>query len=166
MKGILKYQYSNKFLFAAGIEKYETEKQLTLESLDSLHKSLDSRPGENDVVDDPKGIKTPLMEHQKKALAWLLWREKHSPSSGILADDMGLGKTFTMICFILKSAERSEDVEDESEDCEQKYKGGTLVVCPASLINQWSGEVEKRVKRGYLNVEVHHGIKRETRPKT
>lgn len=125
---------------------------------------MGSRPGENDMVDDPKGTKTPLMDHQKKALAWLLWREEHKPSSGILADDMGLGKTYTMICFVLKSAERSENLDD-SEECEQKYRGGTLVVCPASLINQWSGEVQKRVKRGYLEVEVHHGTKRETRPK-
>lgn len=117
------------------------------------------------MTDDPVGIKTSLMDHQKKALAWLLWRERQTPSSGILADDMGLGKTFTMICFVLKSAEVATNEDEEDDDCEQKYRGGTLVICPASLIDQWSGEVKRRVKRGYLDVEVHHGPKRESRAK-
>jgi hypothetical protein len=44
-------------------------------------------------------------------------------------------------------------------------KGGTLVVCPASLLNQWEGEVNKRVKRGVIDVEVYHGTSRESRPR-
>lgn len=36
------------------------------------------------------------------------------------------------------------------------YYGGTLIVCPASLINQWKNEIETRVKRKYVNLRVHH----------
>lgn len=41
-------------------------------------------------------------------------------------------------------------------------QGGTLVVCPASLLSQWEGEVKKRVRRGMLSVELYHGTNRET----
>lgn len=42
------------------------------------------------------------------------------------------------------------------------YIGGTLIICPASLINQWEKEVENRVKRQYCSVRMHHGNNRET----
>lgn len=35
-------------------------------------------------------------------------------------------------------------------------------MCPASLINQWEGEIENRVKRRKLSVLMHHGNKRST----
>lgn len=44
--------------------------------------------------------------------------------------------------------------------------GGTLVICPASLLKQWELEVERRCRRNSLTVHLHHGAKRETvRPK-
>lgn len=42
------------------------------------------------------------------------------------------------------------------------YYGGTLVVCPASLIEQWQAEGEKRVKRNSMSIKLHHGNLRET----
>lgn len=36
-------------------------------------------------------------------------------------------------------------------------------MCPASLINQWEGEIENRVRRRKLTVLMHHGSKREER---
>lgn len=88
----------------------------------------------------------------------------------ILADDMGLGKTLTMISLLLKTRE-AEKHNSDSSDTENaparsaKPKGGTLVVCPASLINQWSSELERRTKRGLASYEMYHGPKRETKPK-
>lgn len=41
--------------------------------------------------------------------------------------------------------------------------GGTLIVCPASLINQWEHEIKSKVKRGALDVCVFHGPKRPPR---
>lgn len=42
-------------------------------------------------------------------------------------------------------------------------QGGTLVVCPASLLKQWYGEIQNHCKRYTLKVEIHHGLKRETK---
>lgn len=41
------------------------------------------------------------------------------------------------------------------------YHGGTLIVAPASLINQWETEMDTRVKRNTISKLVHHGNKRE-----
>lgn len=85
------------------------------------------------------------------------------------ADDMGLGKTLTMISLLLKTKEIEGDCDDSDTENDQpkslKPRGRTLVVCPASLIHQWSSELERRTKRGLASYEMYHGPKRETKPK-
>ncbi|CAH0563361.1 unnamed protein product [Brassicogethes aeneus] len=154
---------------------YNAQKALTVDRLAQLHGSLEKCPKEDTLAEDPKGLKVELMPHQKRALAWMMFREKQKPSGGILADDMGLGKTLTMLSLMLKTFEvekREDSDEDDEENREErdmprrtKFKGGTLVVCPASLLNQWSGELENRSKRGLASYYVYHGPKRERKAK-
>lgn len=66
------------------MENYQNQKALTVESLEQLHGSLKNRPTDDQLADDPKGLKVTLMEHQKSALAWLMYRERQKPSGGIL----------------------------------------------------------------------------------
>ncbi|KAH8385617.1 hypothetical protein KR200_003580, partial [Drosophila serrata] len=170
-----------------GMATFNNQKALTLDSLKDLHDSLKDCPGPDVLADDPIGLKVDLMGHQKHALAWMSWREKQQPRGGILADDMGLGKTLTMISSVLACKNRQEsgtggdqdssDEEDEkgskrksmggwnSKGRKDTHKGGTLVVCPASLLRQWESEVESKVKRNKLTVCVHHGNNRETKGK-
>lgn len=42
---------------------------------------------------------------------------------------------------------------------------GTLVVCPASLMDQWRAEVERRIAPGRLSVQVYHGPHRTKSPR-
>ncbi|XP_030764453.1 transcription termination factor 2-like [Sitophilus oryzae] len=147
---------------------YNVQKAITLDRLQQLHGAIETCPKEEDFAEDPRGLKVELMSHQKRALAWLMFREKEKPSGGILADDMGLGKTLTMLSLIVKC--KSEEQSDSDEENEyvgknMKYKGGSLIVCPASLINQWSGEIDRRLKRGLLSYMLFHGPKRETKIK-
>lgn len=156
------------------MQTYNTEKSLTLDRLQNLHGSLKTCPTPETLADDPKGLKVELMLHQKHALAWLLWREQQKPAGGILADDMGLGKTLTMLSLAVahnelnKTKEESES-EDENETEEEqrqfKYNGGTLIVCPASLLGQWVNEISDKFESGTLSVETYHGAKRETKAK-
>ena len=154
---------------------FEREQALTVERLNHLQQSLNRCPEEDDRAEDPRGLRTKLMAHQKHALAWMLWREKETPPGGLLADDMGLGKTLTMISLVVATKDESysdsnasNDDEDERWSNHKKYgrpKGGTLVVCPASLLDQWQNEVKNRCRRGIITVELHHGQRREIVPK-
>ncbi|KAL7730899.1 hypothetical protein ACLKA6_014144 [Drosophila palustris] len=173
---------------AKGIAVFNEQKALTLDSLKELHGSLKGCPKANVFANDPPGLKVKLMDHQKHALAWMTWREQQRPCGGILADDMGLGKTLTMISLVLASKTRkgsgagadsgSSDEEDEymaknrrksggwkSKGRKTAHNGGTLVVCPASLLRQWEGEVSSKMSRPRLTVCVHHGTNRETMAK-
>ncbi|NXB22010.1 TTF2 factor, partial [Rhagologus leucostigma] len=138
------------------------------EAINHLHKSLESCPTEETAAEDPSGLKVPLLQHQKQALAWLLWRESQRPCGGILADDMGLGKTLTMIALILaqkqlKTEKRKETLEIWLSKNESTVipSHGTLVICPASLIHHWKKEIERRVAFGKLRVYLYHGPNRD-----
>ncbi|TMW49618.1 hypothetical protein DOY81_005302 [Sarcophaga bullata] len=178
-------QIQPKYTGKQGMATFNTQKVLTVDRLKDLHGSLESCPAENVLAEDPKGLKVTLMVHQKHALAWMHWREKQKPRGGILADDMGLGKTLTMISLVLSCKNRDEENEEDGksdsatdEDDEDNkrpvwstkgrrdyYRGGTLVVCPASLMRQWEAEAESKVSRHRLTICVHHGNNRETKPK-
>jgi SNF2 family DNA or RNA helicase len=86
-------------------------------------------------------VATSLFKHQREGLFWMLQREKSSrvdsskwagklPNGGIVADDMGLGKTLQMIALISTSGPRNPE-----------YKGGTLILCPVSLADQWEEQI-------------------------
>ncbi|XP_032105502.1 transcription termination factor 2 isoform X2 [Sapajus apella] len=146
--------------------------KITGEAIDELHRSLESRPGETAVAEDPAGLKVPLLLHQKQALAWLLWRESQKPQGGILADDMGLGKTLTMIALILTQKNQEKNKEKakstaltwlSKDDSSNFTSHGTLIICPASLIHHWKNEVEKRVNSNKLRVYLYHGPNRDSR---
>ncbi|XP_043683954.1 transcription termination factor 2 [Vespula pensylvanica] len=147
------------------LETREREFTLTVERLQDLHGSLVARPSEDAKAEDPPGLKVKLMPHQQHALAWLMWREQKRPPGGVLADDMGLGKTLTMISLIMATVAQEDDNDSDDEwhttNKSITYKGGTLVVCPASLLSQWENEIKSKCKKGILSVEVYHGNNRE-----
>nr|XP_045623024.1 transcription termination factor 2-like isoform X1 [Procambarus clarkii] len=166
--------------------------RVTSDAIEGLHSAIKSAPDVEVVEEeDPEGLKVPLLVHQRRALAWLLWRERLVPPGGILADDMGLGKTLTMIALILRHKElvkegaiaedfsslRESDQESEDDDeigahewikrsgsskSSLVMSSGTLVVCPASLLGQWEGEVKSRVSRRIMKCAVYHGNNRKT----
>ncbi|KAJ0173471.1 hypothetical protein K1T71_010620 [Dendrolimus kikuchii] len=140
------------------------ERSLILDSLRHLHESLASCPQESELAKQPGDVRTKLMGHQLHALAWLKWRETQRPTGGILADDMGLGKTITMISLIVSDKENNIDYKSNDERVGNKPPGGTLVVCPASLIQQWESEVQKHCSRYALTVCLHHGAARAQQP--
>ncbi|XP_029495206.1 transcription termination factor 2 isoform X1 [Oncorhynchus nerka] len=148
-------------------------KNATSEAIDHLHSSLESCPDPNTEVTDPKGIKVPLLAHQRQALAWLLWRETQKPCGGILADDMGLGKTLTMIALILAQKKKQKEEEKDTKlegwisknDSSLVVSQGTLIICPASLVHHWKKEIERRVKSSRLSIYLYHGPNRQKNAK-
>ncbi|XP_021941204.1 transcription termination factor 2-like isoform X4 [Zootermopsis nevadensis] len=68
------------------LQTHRAEKAMTADTLKHLHVTLKSCPGEDVIAEDPKTLSSSveLMPHQKRALAWLMWRESHKPYGGIL----------------------------------------------------------------------------------
>ncbi|KAL5994539.1 hypothetical protein ACLOJK_024592 [Asimina triloba] len=95
---------------------------------------------------------------------------------GILADAMGLGKTIMTIALILKrpgwenADEPKNKGRNEGYDSERGAQhtttvtGGTLVVCPMSLLGQWNDELEAHSEQGAISVLVHYGGDRTSNP--
>lgn len=79
--------------------------------------------------DIPESLQGVMRSYQQFGHKWLLTLGGCG-FGGILADDMGLGKTLQMISVLL-----SEKQENGS--------GTSLIVCPASLVFNWSAEFEK-----------------------
>ena len=94
------------------------------------------------------GFDSILRSYQRIGVAWL-WHLYRHELGGILADEMGLGKTLQALALIecIRTTESKQPA---------------LVVCPASLVENWQRETA-RFTPG-LRVLKHHGPKRAKEP--
>ncbi len=92
-----------------------------------------------EALEAPPPLGPALRPYQRLGAAWL-WHLHRSGLGGVLADEMGLGKTLQALALIAAAS-----------------AGGApaLVVCPASLVENWRREAA-RFTPG-LRVFVHHG---------
>ncbi|MDP4611603.1 MAG: DEAD/DEAH box helicase [Opitutales bacterium] len=95
------------------------------------------------------GFDAILRTYQRIGVAWL-WHLYRNELGGILADEMGLGKTLQALALI-------ECIRTENTDSMP-----ALVVCPASLVENWMREAA-RFTPG-LKLAKHHGTKRAKEP--
>jgi hypothetical protein len=101
----------------------------------------DVRSATLEPVPTPADFAGQLRPYQERGVGWLVFLGRLGLGA-CLADDMGLGKTAQVIAGLL-----AEPVE-----------GPTLVVCPVSVLGNWSRELE-RFAPG-TDVLVHHGAGR------
>ncbi|HVH97692.1 MAG TPA: DEAD/DEAH box helicase [Enhygromyxa sp.] len=74
----------------------------------------------------PRGFAAELRDYQKDGYAWM-WRLAEAGLGGCLADDMGLGKTVQALALLSQRAS----------------KGPALVVCPTSVVINWTSEASR-----------------------
>lgn len=91
----------------------------------------------------PEEVDARLRLYQRIGVSWMFHLYQHG-LSGILADEMGLGKTLQALCLI--EAARSTGKNGAS--------GPALVVCPASLVENWQREAHRFVPG--LRVFLHY----------
>ncbi|KAJ8908948.1 hypothetical protein NDN08_005648 [Rhodosorus marinus] len=99
-----------------------------------------------------------LFYFNPSTLSVSLTRPKISGESckgGILADEMGLGKTVQAIGVILANP---PPPPSESEQAAGMKRGGTLVVCPTTILSQWQEEIATHSDG--LRVAQFYGVKR------
>ncbi|KAI4501837.1 hypothetical protein M0802_003172 [Mischocyttarus mexicanus] len=80
----------------------------------------------------PQSIWKRLYKYQKVSVQWL-WELHNHNLGGLLGDEMGLGKTIQVIAF-LAGLDCSELLSDGGRF---RGLGPTLIICPATLMEQW-----------------------------
>jgi superfamily II DNA or RNA helicase len=123
----------------------------------------------------PVALDQQLRPYQRLGAAWL-WHLHRHELGGILADEMGLGKTLQALALLSatqaappagasSSSEKRAPVDRRpptlnSQPSTLNTSAPTLVVCPASLLENWRREAARFAPR--LRVFVHHGASRLT----
>ncbi|HEY4246429.1 MAG TPA: DEAD/DEAH box helicase [Lacunisphaera sp.] len=96
-----------------------------------------------------------LRPYQKLGVAWL-WYLYGQKLGGILADEMGLGKTLQALALL--AARHARPPSSRGPDSDPRLP--SLVICPASLMENWRREAARFTPQ--LQVLVHHGDRRFT----
>jgi superfamily II DNA or RNA helicase len=91
-----------------------------------------------------------LRPYQQIGVAWL-WHLHRLGLGGILADEMGLGKTLQAISLLTALNSQPSTLNSPRV---------SLVVCPASLVENWRRETARFAP--HLRVFIHHGSQRLT----
>ncbi|KAF2323802.1 hypothetical protein GH714_036988 [Hevea brasiliensis] len=127
----------------------------------------------------PDGLlSVPLLRHQKIALAWMVQKETRSLHclGGILVDHQkNLDDDDKNSCPGLHKVKRTGESDDiksipEVSTSMQPFRrkrsaAGTLVVCPASILQQWARELDDKVAdEAKLTFLVYHGGSRTRDP--
>jgi len=97
----------------------------------------------------PAALDARLRPYQRLGVAWL-WHLHRHELGGVLADEMGLGKTLQAIA-LLSALHGEAGRRGESPP-------RSLVVCPASLVENWRRETLRFAPE--LRAWVHHGERR------
>nr|POE94423.1 putative swi/snf-related matrix-associated actin-dependent regulator [Quercus suber] len=86
---------------------------------------------------------------------------------GMLADSMGLGKTLSILALIAARQDAAKAFEQTGLDAElsksvERCAKTTLIVCPKSVMSNWTQQINAHIKYDKLQVYSYHGSSRIT----
>ncbi len=112
---------------AMTLEQLEQESEMEFTEAENYRTLIDEMKSTEELnFDIPADLKAEMRPYQKEGFRWLCALNANG-FGGLLSDEMGLGKTLQAIAFMGTL----------------KGKGRKLVVCPASLVYNWSHEIER-----------------------
>lgn len=100
--------------------------------IDSKYKKNEPMHQIDHIFKIPQSIWKKLYKYQRVSVQWL-WELHTRNLGGLLGDEMGLGKTVQVIAF-LAGLDSSELLLDGGRF---RGLGPTLIICPATLLEQW-----------------------------
>ncbi|MEO5958665.1 MAG: DEAD/DEAH box helicase [Opitutaceae bacterium] len=109
----------------------------------------------------PVVLEAQLRPYQRLGVAWL-WHLSQQNLGGILADEMGLGKTLQTLALLTAFPTPARGPRHLISDIAPASVGPSLVVAPASLLENWRRECVRFAPQ--LRVFVHHGDRRLASP--
>ncbi|CAI2736094.1 unnamed protein product [Schistosoma spindalis] len=155
LKKLSKYKHNDDADINAFQERLRRQRRAKLleEQLAREHEVHSSNPSDEKLDGGfcvPGSIWCRLFDYQRKGVKWL-WDLHQKGYGGIIGDEMGLGKTIQIIALL--AGLHYSNIEDKSyrlylstrnltSECQQEFLGlgPTLIVCPATLLNQWMSE--------------------------
>jgi SNF2 family DNA or RNA helicase len=87
---------------------------------------------------------------------------------GLLADQMGLGKTLSILSLICSTLDEARSFgQGELDDSDRVHEeiarrsGGTLLLCPKSVISNWQEQIGQHLDKAKVTYYMYHGSKRQ-----
>jgi SNF2 family DNA or RNA helicase len=128
--------------YSLAISLLQNQNEITTEASEFFFKGGAQTSEEMNEIYIP-GLNAKLFPYQAKGISWMHQTIRNTGGL-ILADEMGLGKTIQIISLLL--------LNKPTPDCP------CLIVCPTSLIVNWTREIERFAAE--LTVTVHRGQNR------
>jgi SNF2 family DNA or RNA helicase len=141
-----------------------------------LHFLTDHESHDENFQDGQDAAKFSLWRRLTKVTGQDVWqnvitsqelRKKPEPVyGGILADMMGLGKTLSILSLVAATVSDAHAFKIKQPSKELQDKGvnrnaqGTLIVCPTSVLSNWTEQMAAHVRKGKLTYYVYHGPSR------
>nr|OQO25209.1 hypothetical protein B0A51_07971 [Rachicladosporium sp. CCFEE 5018] len=151
----------------------------------TAHEGYDATQGSERVQADEE----PANEEIKRTMSkdvHTLWKERIEPNGrvsyfnvitgqrtadkpkpvygGILADMMGLGKTLSILSLIAATVDAAEAFGNEDPPMNmgtvQRNAKTTVIVCPKSVLSNWSDQLQSHIHEDALSVYTYHGTGR------
>ena len=141
-----------------------------------LHFLTDHESHDETLQDSKNAAKFSLWKSTTKVSGRDVWynvitgqelREKPEPVyGGILADMMGLGKTLSILSLVAATVSDAHAFKIKQPSNELQEKGvrrnaqATLIICPTSVLSNWTEQIAAHVRKGKLSYCVYHGPSR------